>query len=235
MLKELLQAWRGRNTLRLMMDQLDQMLAHDRWMFQQAADTYWRQQDWKEVEAPLYGRDKQVNELERSIRREVVRHLTLHSPGEDVPACLVLMSVVKDAERIGDYCKNIFEVGKVFQYEYTAPRYLEPLKDVGRSILEMFDRTREAFRESNSEKARSVTNQFEAIRRKCDLIIEQLLRQKEELPTDEAVSYSLMCRHMKRVSAHLANIATSVFAPIEDLDFMDERLGGADSNSNNGS
>lgn len=231
MLKELLQAWRGRNTLRLMMDQLDQMLAHDKWMFQQAADTYWRNQDWKEVEAPLYARDKQVNELERAIRREIVTHLTMHSPGEDVPACLVLMSVVKDAERIGDYTKNIFEVGKVFRYEYTAPRYFEPMKEVYRKVLEMFDRTREAFRESNSEKARAVSDMFDGVRRNCDLIIEQLLRQKDDMPTDEAVSYSLICRHMKRVGAHLTNIATSVFAPIEDLDFRDERLdnnGGGD-------
>ena len=26
-----------------------------------------------------------------------------------MPACLVLISVVKDAERIGDYCKNLLE------------------------------------------------------------------------------------------------------------------------------
>lgn len=224
MLKELLQAWRGRNTLRLMMDQLDQMLAHDKWMFQQAADTYWRNQDWQEVQSPLYARDKQVNELERAIRREIVTHLTMHSPGEDVPACLVLMSVVKDAERIGDYTKNIFDVGKIFRFEYTTPRYLEPIKEVYQTILEMFDGTRVAFRESNSEKGRAVCNQFEAVRRKCDMIIEQLLRQKDDMPTDEAVSYSLICRHMKRIGAHLTNIASSVFAPIEDLDFRDERL-----------
>ena len=64
----------------------------------------------RDVRTPLYERDVAVNELERSIRRKVLRHLTVN-PGHDVAICLALMSVAKDAERIGDYCKNVFEVG----------------------------------------------------------------------------------------------------------------------------
>ena len=222
MLKELLAAWRGRNTLSLMIDQFDQMMAHDLWMFGQAADTYWRHQSWAEVQDPLYARDKQVNELERAIRREVVRHLTLH-PGRDVVACLILMSVVKDAERIGDYCKNIFEIGKMFGHKYTAPRYLEPLKEVHDTVTDLFGQTRQAFRESNAELAQHVLDTFGTLGKKCDFLIEQLLGQKDDMPTDEAVAYGLLCRHMKRIAAHLSNIASSVVAPVENLDFMDER------------
>jgi phosphate transport system protein len=59
----------------------------------------------EEVKDSIYTRDQSVNELERSIRRKILRHLTIH-PGDDVAACLALMSVAKDAERIGDYCKK---------------------------------------------------------------------------------------------------------------------------------
>jgi len=222
MLRELLSAWRGRNTLALMIDQFDQMLAHDQWMFEQAIDTYWRRHPWMEVQDPLYARDKQVNALERSIRREVVRHLTLH-PGRDVVACLILMSVVKDAERIGDYCKNIFEIGKIFGQEYTSEKHLAPLREVHETVTWLFESTREAFRESNTELAGEVLQRFGAMGKQCDYLIEELLRRKDDMPTDEAVSYGLLGRHMKRVGAHLSNIASSVVAPVENLDFMDER------------
>jgi len=222
MLKQLMSAWRGHNTLSLMIDQFDQMLSHDQWMFQQATDAYWRHREWPEIQDSLYARDKQVNRLERAIRGEVVRHLTVHS-GCDVVACLILMSVVKDAERIGDYCKNIFEIGKMFGHEYTSPRYLEPLKEIHATVTALFDETRAAFRDSNTDLAREILKTFGVTGKKCDYLIEQLLRQKDDMPTDEAVSYGLLCRHMKRIAAHLSNIASSVVAPVESLDFMDER------------
>jgi phosphate uptake regulator len=223
MLKALLAAWRGDNALVLMLDQFDQMLAHDQWMFERATSTYWRMADWSEVRDALYARDKQVNELERSIRRAVVRHLVLH-PGSDVTACLIMMSVVKDAERIGDYCKNIFEVGKWFRHEYTSPRYVGPLREIRETVMGMFDKTRKAFRESHVGLATEVIRTFEGIKTKCDQIVEQLLRQKDDMPTDEAVSYGMICRHMKRAAAHLSNIASSVVTPVENLDFVDEQV-----------
>ena len=221
MLKELVAAWRERNTLSLMLDQFDQMLAHDQWMFWQATDAYWRNRAWQEVQDPLYARDKQVNELERAIRGAVARHLIVH-PGHDVAACLIMMSVVKDAERIGDYCKNIFEAGKMFRHEYTAAQYVEPLREIHSEINLLFDKTRQAFPKSDVELAGQIIKSFERLKHRCDLIVAQLLKQKDDMPTDEAVSYGMLCRHMKRIAAHLSNIASSVVTPVENLDFADE-------------
>ena len=50
-------------------------------------------------------------------------------PGVDVPACLVLMSVVKDAERIGDYCKNVLDAAK------SEAQPLKELRAIGRLSL----------------------------------------------------------------------------------------------------
>ena len=221
MLRKLMEAWRGKNTLALMLDQFDQMLAHDQWLFEQATDIYWRNREWPQVQDALYARDKQVNELERAIRREVVRHLTVH-PGTDVVACLILMSVVKDAERIGDYCKNIYEIGKIFRHGYTAEHYVNQLRDIHDITNALFAEAREAFRSSNADLACQVQQTFGTMGKKCDYLVEQLLGQKDDMATDEAVAYGLLARHMKRIAAHLANIASSVVAPVESLDFMDE-------------
>ena len=59
----------------------------------------------------VYKLDVKINKLERSIRKHIITHLNLK--GGHVSYCLVLMSIVKDAERIGDYMKNISEVGEL--------------------------------------------------------------------------------------------------------------------------
>jgi phosphate uptake regulator len=221
MLRELLAAWRGRDALAQMFGDFDQMLEETHWMFQQAVEVFFSRVDWQAVQDPLYQRDKHVNHLEQSIRAQIVKHLTIR-PESNLAACLMLMSVVKDAERIGDYCKNIFEVGKFYTREFTSRRYLEPLERIRAQVEQLFRTTKEAFGQSDMEKARQTIAAFGTAGKECDLLIRQLLRERDSIPTDEAVAYSLLARHLKRIGAHLANIATAVVAPIHRIDYVDE-------------
>ena len=221
MLRELLEAWRGKDALGQMFDEFDRMLEETQWMFQQAVEVFFSRVDWQAVQDPLYDRDKTVNHLEQSIRAQIVKHLTIR-PDANLAACLVLMSVVKDAERIGDYCKNIFEVGKFYTREFTSRRYLDPLERIRAQTEDLFQLTKEAFGQSDLDKARKVMQTFGQTGKECDLLIRQLLRERDSIPTDEAVAYSLLARHLKRIGAHLANIATAVVAPVHRLDYVDE-------------
>jgi phosphate uptake regulator len=220
-LKELLAAWRSRDALSQMFEDFDHMLDESHWMFQQAVEVFFSRVDWQAVQDPLYERDKKVNKAERRIRAQIVKHLTIQ-PGANLAACLVLMSVVKDAERIGDYCKNIFEVGKFYTREFTAKQYLEPLEKIRTQVEALFTRTKRAFNESDVDEAREVLKAFAAFSKDCDNLIHDLLQQRDHVPTDEGVAYSLLGRHMKRIGAHLSNIATAVVSPVHRLDFADE-------------
>ena len=190
-------------------------------MFQRAVEVFFSRADWQAVQDPLYERDKKVNKAERRIRAQIVKHLTLQ-PQTNLAACLVLMSVVKDAERIGDYCKNIFEVGKFYTREFTAERYLEPLGAIRSQVEDLFTLTMEAFNASDTAKARQALRLFGAFSKACDQLIQDLLGQRDHVPTDEGVAYSLLARHMKRIGAHLSNIATAVVSPVHRLDYADE-------------
>ena len=53
--------------------------------------------------------DKKINEFERDVRRKVMTHLAIGGK-EDIGSGLVLVSVVIDIERIGDYTKNIYDL-----------------------------------------------------------------------------------------------------------------------------
>ena len=66
------------------------------------------------------------------------------------------MSVVKDAERIGDYCKNIFEVGKYYRGPYEHREYGQPLEEIRGDIANLFEPAKHSFLEANKRVAKEL-------------------------------------------------------------------------------
>ncbi len=114
LLRDLIRAWRGRDLLSQMLDEFQTMLRDGEWMFATVGKVLRREEQPEAVHEAFFARDREINQREKDIRRRIVEHLSLRGEA-DVPACLVLMSVVKDAERIGDYCKNIYEVACLYK------------------------------------------------------------------------------------------------------------------------
>lgn len=221
MLREILNALKGTDALGEMLNSIGKMLEAGHWVFRQASEVLMRKADWSHIAESLYERDREINLLEQSVREKILAHLAVGNK-TDLAACLIIMSVVKDAERIGDYGKNIFEVGKFYTSEYAHPEYAQPLDDIRQEIEPLFARTREAFVDGDRKLARAVMNTASRLRGRCDLIVRQLLTADSALAADEAVAYVLLARFYKRVSAHLANIASGVVAPVPMLDYCDE-------------
>ncbi|MCH6550470.1 MAG: PhoU family transcriptional regulator [Planctomycetes bacterium] len=218
MFKQLFTAWKSGEMLDQAFSQFHEMLGHARWMFIRANEVLRRRVAANEVKDSIYRRDQSINELLRSIRRKIVRHLTIN-PGGDAAACLALMSVAKDAERIGDYCKNVFEVGQFYTKDFRVPRYHEPLESIRLDVERLFEAVITAFQGSDDTAAKAAIESADSIRGECDDVVSQLLADEASIQTHEAVAYSLLARHYKRVSSHLANISTAVLGRIEDLDF----------------
>jgi len=218
MFRQLFSALKSDDTLDRAFSEFAEMLDHAEWMFVRANEVLNHAVDPEEVRDSIYDRDKAINSLLKGIRRKIVRHLTI-SPGTDAPPCLALMSVAKDAERIGDYCKNVFEVGRFYSEDFGVPRYHEPLEAIRGDVEGLFGAVRRAWRESDHRAAKNAIKSADEIRRRCDQVIAQLLGDQASIQMHEAVAYSLLSRHYKRVAAHLANISTAVTGRIEDLDF----------------
>lgn len=219
MFREIFTAMRAGDIMDRAFNEFDQMIDHAHWMFAEANKVIRREADAADVRESIYERDQAVNDLLRSIRRKIVRHLTIN-PGDDVAAGIALVSVAKDAERIGDYCKNVFEVGRFYRSDFHVARYHEPLTEIQAEVSGLFDKVRSVFKETRATEARATIEAARDIRARCDAIIEQLLRDDTTLHIYEAVAYSLLARHYKRVSSHLANICTAVSGDVEDLDFI---------------
>jgi len=219
MLKELLNLMRAKSPLAKMFSEFTQMIEIVEWMFDTSIQVLMRDKPAQEVNDEIYAKDREVNEHQRSIRRKIIRHLTLQ-PGNNVPACLVMMSVVKDAERMGDFCKNIFELGAMFNVVFDSGRYKTPFIELSEQVENLFGKTRKAFERSDEEIARSIITKGNHISKQCDMMLTQLIR--DNLSTDKAVAYTLLARYFKRISSHLVNIATSVVTSVDNLDYLDE-------------
>ena len=218
MLGQLIAALKTDNKLDEAFSQFREMLGAAQWMFDEANEVLRGKKEGDSVRDPLYNKDQEINTLLRSIRGNILTHLSVN-PVADIPGCLALMSIAKDAERIGDYCKNVFEVGRYYEGDYEIERYHQPLEDIRVQATVLFEDVIKAFSESSTKQAKKSIKAADRIRGECDAVEETLLRDRRTVETHAAVAYSLLARHYKRVASHLANIATAVFGRIEDLDF----------------
>jgi phosphate uptake regulator len=220
MFKNLISFWKGKDFLAQVFEEFKDMLDETKCMYEMVCGTLLENAEETDPKKKIYVIDKRVNNLQKHIRTRIIEHLTLQ-PTVDVNACLLLMSVVKDAERLGDYCKNLYEVTELLVKPMDKTVFSHYFNGLDKEILTLFERTEEAFLEAEKSKAESAWNDEHRMAIRCDRILEEIA--KSTLSVNEAVCLALIARHFKRLVAHLTNIATSVLLPLSDLDYFDER------------
>jgi phosphate transport system protein len=220
MFRNLLSFWKGKDFLSHVFKEFKGMLDDTEIMFTSVCKQLLDNVEEPGLKQKIYDIDKKVNNLQKDIRKRIVEHLSLQ-PTVDVAACLVLMSVVKDAERLGDYCKNLFEVTELLSKPVDRELFTKYFDGIEKDILEMFGLTKKAFIEADEEKARLTWDYKTRLTKDCNRIVAELA--KCDLSVNEAVCFVLVARYFKRLVAHLVNIATSVILPLSDLDYFDEK------------
>ena len=158
--------------------------------------------------------DVQINKLQRRIRKRVLVYLTGRANAPDLPYCLQLMSLVKDVERIGDYAKDIANL------ERFAPPAVQPGEDpLGDRLLELREHVEALILESPTIfEAGDQRRALELIRgsRSVEDRGRELLERLAEQPLDPL-------RHAGRILAHALNVLSSLVAPLNRLDYYDEK------------
>ena len=220
MFENLLSFWKGKDFLAQVLGDFKVMLDDAEIMFKSAVENLFADTPPSDVGEKIYEIDKKINQLQKDVRQRIITHLSLQ-PSVDVAACLLLMSVVKDAERLGDYSKNLYQVHKLTQGPLDRATFSGFFDELDNQILSLFTQTKEAFIESNELKAQSSWDYEHKIAKRCDDIILELA--ESSLSVSQAVAFTLIARHFKRIVAHLVNIATSVILPLSDIDYFDQR------------
>lgn len=230
MLQELLTIFRSGNPLEKMAGDFSEMLGRTREMILAAGEIYFGKPTPPDERTRIYHTDIRVNQLERAVRKQVVAHLSVRGHNRDLPYCLLLMSLVKDVERIGDYAKNITELLEVYSGTLPDDEIVSELREIRMGVEETFAAAAGVFADSDRERALPLIRKSRDEARRADNLVLRIARAKY----DGALTTSLVLatRYYKRVGGHLLNLLSSVVMPLHKVDYYDEdelpRLAGDD-------
>ncbi len=221
MFKELISVWKGRPTfLDEIVRDFENMLGTGHQMFDQVTGALFEGRTMEDLKKEIYKQDSAINMQEQTIRQKIVTQL-VGGAEQPIAACLILMSISKDAERLGDYIKNILEIFEVRPRLGKEGAHYDRLETVKVVISSLFAEVTRAYHNSNKKLARKLVKDSYEQQKICDQNIKELLLAS---PAEDYVAYAVLSRFFKRILAHLANIASSIFMPVTKIDFFDERL-----------
>lgn len=198
---------------------IQQMLVDCRHTFDAAINALLGGTDPDLIKKDIKKTDRRVNKAEREVRRELVVHTSVRGAQADIPMVLVSMSIVKDAERIGDYAKNIFDIARE-GVDLSKSDDLDQLIKHRDRISRLIAETARIFGDRDAEAAHQLLQTEDENLDEYDAIV--LAQIESERPAGEAVPRALLYRYLKRITAHAMNILTSLVMPIDRLNYYDE-------------
>tara|TARA_B100000029_G_scaffold472927_1_gene513876 strand:+ start:621 stop:1322 length:702 start_codon:yes stop_codon:yes gene_type:complete len=168
----------------------------------------------------VYKLDISVNKLERTVRKRVIAHLSLRNKG-DVLHALLMMTLVKDVERVGDYIKNIAEVSELGGTALPEGEIRTELEDLVMIAHMMFEEVAPIISSQDNARAIELIEEGRNAGKRCDRLLVEL--SKSNMTPAETTATVLLTRFYKRIGAHLVNILSSVVMPLHKVDFFDEK------------
>lgn len=220
MLRELITILKSDNPLHPMGDNFNRMLKETREMALCAGTIFFERKATPEERTRIYETDVEVNKLERSIRKQVVSHLSVAGNSLDLPYCLFLQSLVKDVERIGDYAKNLSELVDIHSGPLPEDELVDELKEIRLRVEEAFAVAADVFGSSDTERAIEFIRKLRDTTHRSDALIHRIAHASYDASTTTVMV--LATRYYKRFAGHILNVLSSVVMPLHKLDYYDE-------------
>lgn len=163
--------------------------------------------------------DRLVNQLEETVRRELIVHAAVRG-GADIGVILTSLLVVKKLERVGDQCKNIFDLADrgVRIEEADRPEF----EDDRRTVSALFGEAVEVLAARDDDAIADYTTRAEARMAAYDDRVNDLL--DSDRPSSYGVPRAMLARYLKRIVANLDGCARVVSTPLDrsEPDDLDE-------------
>jgi phosphate uptake regulator len=219
MWKNLLHLFKEEDLYTQALERSYQMLDMDFEMYEASVETL-RRSDTREIGIDIYQMDKQINAYEREVRKKVMTHLGV-TGSADLVSGLVLVSVVIDIERIGDYTKNIYDLATNHPTKLVADSIETELSRIETTVSSQFKNMITAFKNSDEQLARKGMDEYkEEVSKACDTITHGVVAGEiTELDASTGTAVALYARYLKRIAAHSRNIITSVVNPFDRIGY----------------
>jgi Na+/phosphate symporter len=178
-----------------------------------------RQREDTEIDLKVKEMDKEVNSYEREVRRMVMNHLSVTGIA-NLPQGFILVSIIIDIERIGDYTKNMVELALDHPGKLHGGEFEEKIVRIEEAVEDNFNLTNKCFKEGDGSIAHELLKKYAWVNDTCDEIVEALVKEKVRgLKAGDSAALALYTRWLKRINSHLRNITTSVVNPFDRIGF----------------
>ena len=220
--KDVINLWKADDLLSQSWDESYKMLNLSHEIFQQAL-IYLRNGENIDTLKTLKMRDKEINEFQRDVRRKVLTHYAVEQDTSNMADGLILINMVVDIERIGDYCKNILDLAINHDKSIKSSEISEDLAMIEEEAKNRFEKTIQAIQAQDVEIAQSLMEGYkEQMTGKSDEIVNGILKDELHFGSEaRTASIALYTRYLKRIGAHLKNITTTLVNPFDAIGYKE--------------
>ena len=222
MIKEILSVFKANTLMDRAFQRSYDMLDLTYNMFLQAKEVLRNTENIK-LEVDISDEDIEVNKYQREVRKDVFNHLVL-TDGEQLSSGLVLVSIVIDLERIGDYTKNIVEVAQNHPQRLHGGKFEDDLLRIEDAVDDNFKRTIDVFKTSDEAAAIELIKEYKWIPKVSDQCLMALVQEVDpSITSGSSAALALYFRSLKRINGHLRNVTTSIVNPSHRIGFKPKK------------
>ena len=158
--KEILNLWKSENLLSQAWDETSEMMILSHEMFEEAIYNLRKGVKRKKL-VKLKKRDKEINNYQKEVRKKVVTHFSVSKNINEIPSGMVLLSIIIDVERLGDYTKNILDLAINYEEKIISEKLLEELRDIELIVEKRFKKTLKAISMQSEDRANMLMDTYE--------------------------------------------------------------------------
>ena len=218
--KDLVNIWKSEDSLSQAWASSNEMLTLSHVMFTDAIDAL-RSGEKNKVIKSIKQRDTDINEYHRDIRKKVVTYYSISKDVTNIHSGLVLINMVVDIERVGDYTKNILDLAKHYPEKLISENISDDLRVIERAVIGRFGDTIKAVEKMDEEIAEDLIKSYRNDLGKLsdNLVASSISGDLQIGEEHKASSMVLYARYLKRIGAHLKNITSVVVNPFESVGY----------------
>ncbi len=158
--------------------------------------------------------DVAINELEKSIHRNIILFITRHHPfAKDLRFIQSVDGISRDLERIGDFAVDIAELVGLLSGQKIDDVISSDVNKAAQLALDMVSEVMESFREKDVEltkeqfnNEKQVNASYETLR---NTIVEEMQKTKRELIPAYSI-YLFLIKYIERIGDHVINISKQI-------------------------
>ena len=218
--KDLVTIWNSEDTLSQAWTSSNEMLHLSHEMFTDSVKAL-RSGEKNKVIKSIKLRDEEINQYHRDIRKKVVTHYSVSKDVTNINSGLVLINMVVDIERVGDYTKNILDLAKHYPKKLRSEKISEDLRIIEQAVIERFQNTVNAVEEMDEIAAKELIKSYRSdLGKLSDNLVASSISGDLKIGEEHmASSMVLYARYLKRIGAHLKNITSVVINPFESIGY----------------